>query len=270
MLIAMLALLVVPEAVPPGSITVAEVTGTSMLQLAKRLLPAPLATRVIDGRVRRDWLPGQAYTAAFWEEARPAGPTMCQRRFHGLRLANAAAPGGDEDSSVALSVGTLESGTGFGTTYPRGADAATCRGVTAFATPTPAASGATIAAIDALTSAMRAASGPDPLPFELACTAEDGDDACAQPRIALADLPLDVLFGVSFNTGHYRTVSENNESRPRVVVRQMVADPDGKPPKPTIEFGTSGKDGRSWRVELVSDQGRVVAIRMRRSTIIYH
>jgi hypothetical protein len=83
----------------------------------------------------------------------------------------------------------------------------------------------------------------------LACKGPTGQgEACADERTALANLPLDAMFGVAL------------DRRPRANGKRAVA---------TIEFGRSGRDGESWRITLLG-QDRLDEVRMERRDILYH
>ena len=216
-------------------------------------------------------MPGQVYRVVFWEAAEPAGATLCRRRFHGIDLSNPTASGHPDEPTIALTIGDRSSGLGYRSSHPDPAATSSCTKSQGWITPTPPRTAASLAALDHLTKAMRAAAGTTPLTFEIRCDDEEGGNACADGRRALSSLPLDALFHVSFDTGNYVTVSETPRGDGGTIrVRQMVSGQDSVPPTATFEFGMSEPDGRSWRVELVGPSDRLVEVRMRRTTIIYH
>jgi hypothetical protein len=231
-------------------VKVGEAKSGPIRPLAARLLPADVAGRIVGGEVKRQWLPGQVYRAIFWEKAESAGPSLCRRRFHGVDLANPAAPGHPDDPSVELRIGAVTSGLGYRTSYPRRASARSCAGDKGWIAPRPEHVEASLTALDRLVGAMRAASRRGPLSFTIACEEESGSKACADRRKTLANLPLDALFGVSFEA-----------QRPA---------PTAGPSAATLQFGASPPDGKSWRVTLIGTDGRVSEVRMKRTTIIYH
>lgn len=262
----------VSAAQPGTTVTLGEAKGVATRELARRLLPRDLAARIVDGRVGRVWLPGQVYSARFNERPLKAGAMLCRQRVHAVRLSNPQAPGHPDDPAVVLNVGLLEARDGYMTTYPRRASAANCSQIKSLVFPTEESRDRTIGAIEKLTAAMAAARSRRALAFELHCTEDKGGDACLHPRTALANLPLQSLFGVSFDTESYVTdsVTRGADGKTSVRVRRMVPSPNGRRPTPTFEFGNSGSDGRSWRVTLIYENETLKRVAMRRSVIIYH
>jgi len=197
--------------------------------------------RITGSSVRRQFLPGQVYRAVFEERAEPVSRYICRRRLHGVDLSNPTAPGHPDDPAVRLTMGNVSTGFGYRTAYPRRATHATCASDRGWITPYPHLVEPSLSALDQLTSAIGSAMRRGRLPFTITCQTEEGSDACADRRAALAALPLDVLMYVEFDNS-----------------------------VPTVAFGPSGDDGRSWRVTLIRAGGRLTEVRMRRSTIIYH
>lgn len=250
-------------------LTLHEITALTPQELAARLLPADVAPRIVKNAVRRQFLPGNIYWLSFWEKAKPVGPTVCVGMLHSVQVGDPTAQ--SDDRNQVLRVLQRTSQLSYGPTYPLPATDQNCAGVHSFATPAPEKAEATVAAIEQLGEAMRAASGTTPLPFELKCVAEDDDRACADPRAALAALPMDAFGGVQFESGRYRVVSERPAAGGTTIrVRQMMPAPDGGAGIPTIAFGPSPPDGKSWRVTLVGSGGRLDQIEISRTTIIYH
>lgn len=255
-----------------GPLTVGEVKAKKAPALAAKLLPPEFSARVIGGAVHRQWLPGHAYRAVFWEVAEPVGPELCRRRFHGVDLSSSPAPASSDESAIVLVAATPTSASGYRPTYPKPASVETCASTTGWLTPSDDRREATLDAVAELTAAMRAAAGTAPSTFAIDCQTEDeAGAACADPRRALSELPLEALFGVSFDTGHYVTRSETRTASGRTIrMTQQVPAPDGSAPTPIFAFGRSDPDGRSWRATLIGKPGERIRIRLRRSTIIYH
>jgi hypothetical protein len=268
-----LALMLAHAACPPADpITVGDVARSDAVALAPKVLPPEIARRIVGGVVRRWMMPGHFYGAVFWEASAPIGPMLCRRRHHATHLSNPAMPGSSDDPNAVLSRSEIDSRDAFGTSYPQPASRESCARITGYAAVSADRSEATAAAIERLNDAMRAAAGPDPLPFALDCRADAGDNACAAPRSALANLPLEAIYGVAFDTGAYRTLRTmpGTDGGPATVVRQMVPHPDGRTATPTIQFGMAAPDGRSWRVTLVSENGRTTNVRLSHTMVIYH
>ncbi len=257
---------------PVTTLTLGDAKNMPAKELARRLLPPDVAPRIVEGGVDRVWLLGQVHSARFSERAIAAGAMLCRQRVHTVRLSNPGAAGHPDDPAVVLDVGPAEIRNGYATTFPQRAGAKSCAQIKSLVFPTEQSRERTIAAIEQLTTAMAAARSRHPLPFALDCKEDEGGDACLDARLALANLPLKSLFGVSFDTNSYVTDSiiPAADGKTMVRVRRMVPSPDGSPPTPTFEFGNSGPDGRSWRVTFIGENGTLKRVAMRRSVIIYH
>lgn len=229
------------SAAAPLAITWGEATRSQPVALAAKLLPPKVSKKIVGGEILRKFQPGQIFWAGFWEKPVAIAPSLCRRTLHTSELRNSAAPE-HPPLDTRLAVAPFETNLSFATTYPRRADPQSCSQVKAYVTPAPARRGATIAALDTLTTAIAAASSGSALPFELTCQTRAGDGACADARKALATLPLEALIGVYLPPGS----------------------------EPTVEFGNSGRDGASWRVKLTRTDGKLEKVELKRQQIIYH
>jgi hypothetical protein len=253
----------------PPSMPVSRIGSMTPLQLAPLVLPAEEAGRVIDGTIGRGISPSPVFVVRLWQRPEPVAPMLCRRRTHSTYFMSRGV-GGYLDSDPVLYAQPIISADGFATTYPEPATRRRCERLTAFATGRSGAPEATMSAINLLTEAMAAASSHEPLPFEIRCRADQGARGCEDARASLAALPLEAMYGVDFNTGLYRTISESPTQSERVTVRQMVRREDGSPGTPTILFGNSRPDGLSWRITLISAGVRVAEVQMQRTMVIYH
>lgn len=249
----------------PTTVPLSHVDRADPLVLAPQVLPPETASRVTGGWVRRRYLPSPVYRALFWEAAEPGPEGFCSRRVHVVELGNPSAGGTREPpSDLPLELKDLGQGLQYAPVWPRRATAAPCVTAAGYVAPQPANLEAELAMLRRLTDAMTLAAARGPLPFELTCTGED-PDACANPRAALAGLPLEALLGVRLRSNQFR--DEPVENGVRVRYAQPVA--DGRWPEAEIEFDYSGRGGRSWTVTL-KGVDRLESIDMRRTTIIRH
>jgi hypothetical protein len=266
-----LALAFVAGAPPEDARTIPlrEATALPANELARRLLPSPIAGKIAGGVLHRRWLPGQVYTAVFWEPAIPVGSMLCRRIMHGIELSNASAPGDKDAPDTLLGIARLESGRAFASSYPARATSTTCAQQTGYISPRAEEEGKSLQSVARLVEAMTAANVDTPLPFKLSCKAEDGDNACVSPRVALANLPLGALFGVEFEPMRYRTnsVTPIDDGKRAIVVRQSLS---GSDEIPIAAFGASGPDKKSWRVRLVGAPGALQEVHLQRTSIVYH
>jgi hypothetical protein len=118
--------------------------------------------------------------------------------------------------------------------------------------------------LDRLTRAMARAAGPDELEFALSCRSDKPED-CADPRRALADLPLDRLLGVRLKN----TVYQEEPTEGRVRVRKMQPVVDDRWPEAEVHFDSTPPDGQSWIVVLKGID-RLEAVEIRRTLVIRH
>lgn len=235
------------------------------IELAARVLPPELAGRMVEGRVGRAFLPGQVWDLTFHDAPTVAGPDRCEQRTFYAQASDPQAPGGKAPADTVLSVGEVERDTGVAI-LPRGtaATTATCAGAAYISVAREPER--RVAAYRVLNAVMAAARGTAALPFAIACTSEK-PEACADPRAALASLPMGALFGI-----HTTCLDAEKQHVRRDGVTYISCPPIGKgrPYKAEVRFGRSGDDGQSWRLEFVHRPGWPEQIAMRRTTIIYH
>lgn len=252
--------------VPPRTVTWAEVDKKTPQQLSRMFLPPAAAANVIDGKLGRIWLPGQSFGLSLWTASRPAGPQLCHRVRHGLDLKNTNVGWAEvTPPDTALTVGEVRSRDQYATTYPRAATLETCAEPLGYLSPPENEREAALEALDRLVRAIDMARQSTKLPFALECRADDGDSACSNQRQALASLPLDVIYRVSFWTVDQRIRLYSEQFGPELLLAL-----NRSPPAAEIEFGPSPPNGRSWRIMTESVDGRLSRILMRRTTVIYH
>lgn len=243
-----------------------EVEGADALALAERLLPPDIRGRVVEGKVRRQWLPGQVYWIGYFERNRPAGQDLCERTAHAVQLGAPNAPGDKAAPDTPLKVGKLQSWREVAVLRPgQAATAERCAETPGYISVRydPA---RTLAAYRVLASAMTAAARRGSLPFKIECAGIPL--ACADPRKALASLPMEALAGIGV------TCTDDNKlidaSTPGVRLISCRPLQPGAPYVAEVRFGMSGEDGQSWSVSFTHAERWPETILLSRSTVIYH
>lgn len=266
-MIASLVFLAVLQASDPETrlLPVSDVAQATPVGLAPRVLPAETADRVTGGWVRRWWVPGQVYRALFWERSMPYGERFCARPVHVVQLSNRDAPGRDAPPDTPLALESLGEGVQYAPAYPQPATPDRCAELKGYIAGPDGVVQTQLEMIDRLTQAMAAAGGHDPLPFRLDCTGEDAE-ACADPRQALAGLPLDALLDVRRPHASELNRSERRPDGPRVYMEPRQ---DASWEAASFSFDSSGRDGRSWTV-LLRGTAETESVELRRTTIIRH
>lgn len=244
-------------AVPDDAVTAGALERATPAELAARLLPPADAARVVGGRLR-----GAAfffgYTIVLWERSVPVAPAVCRRPVHTRFYLDRTALGRPGDPNVVLtSVSETDSFDTYGTTYPDPATAERCARLDTYVGAPSHLAGLVIGALTRLTEAIRAAAAPGSLPFAMRCRTDDGEQPCTNERAVLAALPLSELWGVSFDRNYYA-----RHGAPPAAAGEALM--------PTMQFGMSGPDGRSWFVTLIGDRERLREVVMRRTMVIYH
>jgi hypothetical protein len=266
-MIASLVFLAVLQASAPETrrLPVSEVAQAAPVVLAPKVLPAETADRVAGGWVRRWRGPGQVYRALFWERSMPHGERFCARPVHVVQLSNRDAPGHTAPPDTPLTLESLGEGVQYAPAYPLPATPERCAELKGYIAGPDGVVQAQLEMIDRLTLAMAAAGGHDPLPFRLTCTGEDAE-ACADPRQALAELPLDALLDVRRPHANELDRSERRPDGPRVYM-----EPRQDAPWEAARFGfdSSGRNHMSWTVVL-QGADEVESVELRRTTIIRH
>lgn len=215
-------------------LTPGELANAPASQLANRILPPQTAQRIVAGRVRRGSLPFPSYRIALWEEAAPDGPLLCKRVAHTNTFSNARARWNQSDTLLESS--GLATEQWIGTTYPAHATSATCARVQSWAVVAPHDTSAASRVLNRLIDAVEAAKSSSPLPFEVGCA---GENACANPREALANIPLHTLRNVSV------------------------------PPYSSVTMGPAAPTGGTWQVAFL-DLAGWPEIYVTHNVIIYH
>ncbi|MBV9882541.1 MAG: hypothetical protein JO276_05985 [Sphingomonadaceae bacterium] len=243
--------------VPDDTVTAGALERATPAELAARLLPPADAARVVGGRIRAE-LFMVGYDVAVWERSVPVAPIICRRPVHTRLYFDQTSLGRRGDPNLMLiSISGTNSFDTYGTTYPDRATPEHCATLSNYVGSPPDLAEPTIRALTRLTDAMRSAAAPNPLPFALRCLSENEERPCTNERSQLASLSLSELWGVSFERSYYG-------------LRDASPLRAGEEPVPTMQFGMSAPDGRSWFVTLVGDRERLSAVVMRRTMVIYH
>lgn len=256
--------LVLASQEPDRTLLLSEVEQAAPLVLAPKVLQAETAERITGGWVRRWWVPGQVYRALFWEQSQPEREGVCARRVHVVELSNRNAPGHPNDPNTVLTLKDMGEGIQYGPSYPEPASEARCAELTGYIAAPRDQIDAQLAVLGRLTEAMRLAEGAAALPFRLECDPQGAPNACDEPRMALADLPLNILLRVGPSMERLR--AQPRTGGPRILLEPVVTGPLYEA---QVEFGESGPDGRSWMVTL-EGRDRLEVVYLRRASIIRH
>ena len=251
------------------TIAMEAVEGADAMAIADRLLPPEIAATVVEGTVRRVWVPGNVFVANYRTAPRPTGPDLCARTLYSVQLSGGQPPPGTVSGGTDLAIGSVQEALLEAVVFPAvRADAESCRltdGYIALSSGmSPAEPEMRRAVYRRLVERMRAARGSAPLKFEIVCKPVD-DAPCADPRTALANLPLDALFRIDLDSARYEIIKEEG----RVSIRQRLSVEPARDYKVMFEFGTSGRDAKSWRV-LWQEGTPEPAMSLERQAIIYH
>ena len=248
-----------------ATITLGEIRVPDAIVLKDRLLPAAIAAKVEAGRIVRQWLPGEAHRATFREPPREGSDRLCTMAVHSVTLSDGGplAPRGLGEA-LPLTIGPLESGETFAV-RPAGSEAPCTPDLPYVYRQQGLAGELQEAAYRRVLEWIdRARGGSDP-GVALECNSEQPMD-CADPRAALAALPLETLLDI--HVVNPRHVVQSDLGNVRVLVAQPLA--RDEPYEVTVALGMSGEDGRSWRLTWTEGGGDLSPVRMRRSTITYH
>lgn len=249
--------------VESATVPLGAVRGAEPVALAQRILPPETAARIEGGFVRRQWLPGQSYFIRFDERPSVHSDGLCRRTSH---VASAGAPRVGEEAAddTPLALTPFQTVVFYAPTYPNLASDAGCLSEGGWIGAPERELEPTLRMLDRLTRAMARAAGPDELGFALSCRSDKPED-CADPRRALADLPLDRLLGVRLKN----TVYQEEPTEGRVRVRKMQPVVDDRWPEAEVHFDSTPPDGQSWIVVLKGID-RLEAVEIRRTLVIRH
>lgn len=237
------------------------------MTLANRLLPPKVKGRVVEGKIRRQFFPGQSWWVGWRERGRPAGGDFCERTAYSMQLSAPGAAGGDAPADTLLVASKLETWR-MGAVLPSGERATpdSCSRAPGYV-GLQGDERRILAAYRVLVAAMAAAQRPGDLPFALTCQSEK-PDACADARRALATLPMEALSAVWTKcTEADRVVDDHTPGLRLIGCRPLEP---GQPYEAEVAFGMSGDDGQSWRIQFIHADRWPATIALRRSMIIYH
>lgn len=248
-----------------ATITLAEVEpakdAAGALSLARRIMPAEVAARIAEAKVRRQWAPGQVWWIGAVEPATVTEPDLCERKAYAVEASAPSAPGDAAPADTKLTLWPQKSWREVAV-MPIGTPAtpANCVGQVYIARDSQG--DRRIAAYRVLRSAMAAAGGTSALPFAITCHSDD-PVACQDARKALADLPMRALRLISASCREEQKVREGN------MITCPALEP-GQPYQANVMFEPTGKSGRSWIVTFVHGPGWPQAINMRQANVVYH
>ncbi|KPM21785.1 hypothetical protein AAJ72_14175 [Citromicrobium sp. RCC1885] len=251
------------------TIALEDVERADAMAIADRLLPPEILSTVIEGTVRRVWVPGNVFVANYRTAPRRTGPDLCERTLYSVRMSGGQPPPGAVSGGTDLTIGSIEATQLEAVVFPAvRADAESCRLTEGYIALGPGMSPREpelrLAAYRRLVERMRAARGPGPLEFEILCKPTD-DPPGTDPRAALDNLPLGALFRIDLDSARYEIISEEG----RVSFRQRLPVEPARDYKVVFEFGPSDGDAMSWRVSWEEGTPEP-AMLLERQAIIYH
>lgn len=231
---------------PAGpEISVAEFERGDIPDLARRLLPADVAARIVEGRVHPPRM-FSSYGVSFMEAPQIAGRHACRREMHGVSF---AFPPYNQTPrpEMRLAPVSRSSWTAVIPTYPRRADAVTCADSSVWVQVRPGQVEPTVAAMDRLNRVIRSASRNRRLPFEFGCQPSSDRRNCDYPQRVLASLSFRYLIEASAGPR-----DRNGEERD------------------LLTFDTEGRTGRRIEVTLTRQGERIVGLNLRHMDVHTH
>lgn len=248
------------------TISMGEIEHRDAMAVAERLLPADIRPQVVEGVLRREFLPGNIFWAGYRTKPRPVGTDMCEQTLYSVQLRGTAPPSASPNSGSELTIAPVQRRELHALVFPaRKAGADSCAVAKGFVDLSGREGERQTAAYRLLVQAVRAARAPEPLPFGLRCAPAE-DAACRDARAALANLPLEVLHRIEVSSGLSDVLSDGGGVRliqQRPIGREQAYDV-------TFAFGMSGTDGRSWRVSWVQDRDGPSEVLLTRTLVISH
>jgi hypothetical protein len=246
------------------TVSLGQIRAQDAMAFRAAVLPADIAARVVAGRIQKVWLPGQTYSAIYREAPRDRGDALCTMAVHSVYLSNTAPAAADAPDGLPFIVENLQSNETMAVRPPW--DRGPCSTESGYVVLWPGLQGEyqTAAYRRLLGWIALAREGRDP-GVELGCRSEAAEE-CADPRAALASLPLDALFGIEVRNPRSIELS----SQPGVRVLGAAPLTAAEPHAVTASFGMSGENGHSWRVEWVENDGQPPRVQLRRGMVIYH
>lgn len=252
------------------AISVSEASDGDAMTLADRILPADIRAVVVQGTIRRQFLPGQVFWAGYLTKPRPVGSDLCARTEYSVQLRSDTSASVSSDSNTSLKGGPVERTELQAVAYPAAsATDRSCARTAGFVKVDGADKERKVAAYRFLIEAMRKAQTRRPLPFALSCQPME-DLSCKNVRASLADLPLDALYHIDVDSLQSDVTSEAGGVR--IITRRPVQ--SGQPFGVTFAFGMSGEDGKSWsvswKVSWKEGQQPPAELTLERLSVLYH
>ncbi|UYY58326.1 hypothetical protein [Sphingomonas sp. S2-65] len=248
-----------------GTIMLSEVDGADAMALAAKVLPGDIRATVVEGQVRREFLPGHAFLATYLTKAQVLGEDSCTRTQYNVHMRGVGGAG-VPPSTTELLIGSVERRELQAIVFPSNkAGDASCAATKGFVSVSGSEDDRRrINAYRQIVAAMRVAKAAKPLPFNALCSPAD-ELACRDVTRSLANLPLDELFSIQV-----RGLKLKSEGTGQVRIIHSKQIQPSEPYDVELSFGMSGEDGKSWRVRW-RETGRPLAeLRLERSMVIYH
>ncbi|GAA4015816.1 hypothetical protein GCM10022280_13300 [Sphingomonas swuensis] len=246
MFLALALVLAQPQTMDAGAVERGSAMGlTTLLSETERL-------QVVGGAMRQQFLPGKVYQVSWWTKPRLSG-AFCERQLFGRQL-----NGGNEEKPRSYAVEDQPNRVQFAL-----AGEGECTDTAGWASPLPGQIAVSLSAMQAFAEVRRLAAGGDKLPFAIACQDEVAKPSiCDRPRETLAMLAPGRMGTPRIEPQAYRQDAPN--------IRTALPPQAGEPVVAVIPFSPGMGDARTTFVSLRMEAGRVVAVELRRSTVIYH
>lgn len=211
-------------------VTLGQLKTATPVALAPHVLPPLTADKITGGVVRRAFLPTVVYYAGFWERPLPYADGLCRRAAHWTHLRALQTTGPVADDAL-MEADPVRDSLHYAATYPEPATDTACQSAKGWIVAEEPLAQATLDRLRRLTFAMQQAAGREPLGFEVTCGA-DTPAVCANPRKALANLPLDSLLSISLRDPASRNEPPGPEAQARFNARVAA----GRWPEAEISF----------------------------------
>jgi hypothetical protein len=251
------------SAPPSAPVTLGQLKTATAVALAPQVLPAQTAANITGGVVRRAFLPTVVYYVGFFERPVPYAEGLCRRAAHWTHLRAPQTTGPVSDDAL-MEAEPVRNSVHYAATWPGPATDAACQAAKGWIVADEPFTQAKVERLRRLTWAMNEAAGRGKLDFAVTCASQT-PEACANPRKALADLPLESLLSISLRDPASQTEPPGPAAQARFNERVAA----GRWPEAELSFDMSAPDGRSWIVTM-KGADRVEAMELQRLTVIRH
>jgi len=252
-------------------ISIKEVEGADAIVLAKKLLPANVRADVVEGVVRRQFLPGNVYWVGYLTKPRRIANDLCARKQISVQLRSKTAKEPGSVADTQLTVGGIEHRELRALIISddrKGESGCPAKGgyISFDGTQTDV---GRFEAYRTLARVIMLAQSSNPLNFELTCEDEQSTGVCAKDgRRALASLDLKELGSIQpvYNTSCIRVVfAYPDDHCPASITGQERMIEAWQ-----ITLPYAAGEAFSWTVGLAPRTGSVTHIQLKRGMIIYH